>query len=401
MTVLVEFAYDPTGVNNIAWSGVTPGSGWIQPFVITDYVTNVSVSRGKQNYISNYNAATATVSLMNVGRVFDPAYVGSPFYGSIVPMGKLRISDEGVVQFIGDIQDWNFSYSVDGMSTAEVMASDGLAQLANYTFPALTTWPQELTGARIARILTAMGWPSDKRSIATGVNRVDAVDIDAGTNVLETIQLVEKSEGGRFYIDKNGNAVFHDRRTNVFGYNSVTTQQNICVNPNFETGTTFWTLAGSSLPTRVTTSPYKGTYCMNIPKSSSISYSFVAPAMSTFRYRMFTRATGTLTGSITVTLDVYDKDTFVGTISKSHSGTTSWDRKNNTITLPSYSTYSPEYTVKMTITNNLATGSVAFVDAVSIVFNPSTTLYGDGYFDGSYGPTNIGDYIYSYSWDNV
>lgn len=80
--------------------------------------------------------------------------------------------------------------------------------------------PEELTGARVNRLLDFVGWPADLRQIADGTFTIAAKDLnsldpDFELTILDEITQVANSELGLFYIRGDGTAVFEDRTTRV------------------------------------------------------------------------------------------------------------------------------------------------------------------------------------------
>ena len=80
-------------------------------------------------------------------------------------------------------------------------------------------WDNNLTSARITNILGAVGWPQADRALDTGNTTLAAFVDDVGSSALDACLTATESEGGVFFIDKSGNAAFHNRhkrsRTNV------------------------------------------------------------------------------------------------------------------------------------------------------------------------------------------
>jgi hypothetical protein len=117
-----------------------------------------------------------------------------------------------VVQYRGLVDDWNLDYAPQGDSTALAASSDGFSQLANQTLTGGTATLQ-LTGARINTILssTDVEWPAETRAIDSGEIYVGADVIPVDANALTYLQTIERSEGGRFFIGKNGYVTYKDQ----------------------------------------------------------------------------------------------------------------------------------------------------------------------------------------------
>jgi len=178
---------------------------------VTAYAMNFTISRGKSRELDRYQAGHASVFFDNTKRYFDPTYTSSPFYGQIVPRRNLRILVRGMVQFTGIIDDWDLTFNPDGNSSAVCNAYDNLAALSQQKLTA-DTYPAELGGARINRVLNSAGvvYNNAARSINSGQMTLGSQTVDNSIGALDYIQQVELSEDGAFFIDKNANAVFHD-----------------------------------------------------------------------------------------------------------------------------------------------------------------------------------------------
>lgn len=189
---------------------LTSDDGTVQK-EITQYVLNVNISRGRSRELDRFEAGSFSMSILNNNRYFDPTNTSSPFYGYITPKRAIQIWSGGLKQFDGYVQDWNFTYDVSGQSLAVAIGADAFAFLANQV---LTGGVQtsELSGARLDAIVADpnITWPFG--GILTlfdeGRRTLQADTIAAGTNALEYMQLVERTEGGFFFVDKNGFLLF-------------------------------------------------------------------------------------------------------------------------------------------------------------------------------------------------
>jgi hypothetical protein len=179
---------------------------------ITNFVTGISLSRGKSDNIDNISSGNLVVELNNRTRAFDPEYLDSPFVGNILPKRQVRYSVNGIQQYQGVLDDWGLQYTPDGDAIADFAASDGFVYLNNQTLGAGTATEQP-SGARINAILddAFVQWPATERSIATGETIVGANVVSDGQNVLSYLQQIELGELGLFFIGKDGKAVFKQR----------------------------------------------------------------------------------------------------------------------------------------------------------------------------------------------
>lgn len=197
--------------------------GGVAFYDVTNKVVSYSISRGKSRYLDRYPSGQLEIQLNNNDRAFDPIFADSPFAGQIIPRREVRVYANDIVQMEATIDDWNLTYSPNGNSIATILASDGMAKFANQTLNE-TTYSSEYTGERVARVLNdpQVNWNVDKRSIETGRQLLQGDTVPAGTNALEYLQLIEKSEPGSFFIARNGYATFRDRIANQSTSNIVT-----------------------------------------------------------------------------------------------------------------------------------------------------------------------------------
>jgi len=172
---------------------------------ITDRVTAVNVSRGKNRQLDRYNAGRATVALNNEDRLFDPLNTDSVLFGNIIPRRQIRIRSGGYDQFLGLVEDWNFDYDVSGRSTAQITAADGFSLLAQQTLTAGTATAQT-TGERVDAILSmpSVAWPLGNRIIDEGLNSLGSDVWQSTDNALTYLQEVETSEQGQFFVTRDG-----------------------------------------------------------------------------------------------------------------------------------------------------------------------------------------------------
>jgi len=177
---------------------------------VSSTVRSATVNRGRNKQLERFTAGTATVTLDNRNRHYDPTNAASPYFGQILPQKEIVIKDQGVTIYTGLISDWNFGYGIGGDSTAEVVCVDGFSLLVD---PFVTAGAQsaETTGARIVKVLDNIQWSSIKRLISTGKQSLGTDVIAAETKGLDYINKVSTSEPGAFFMGKTGSVVFRDR----------------------------------------------------------------------------------------------------------------------------------------------------------------------------------------------
>lgn len=177
---------------------------------VTDRVRKFTVSRGRSSLFAAFPTGQLNVEFNNHDRAFDPLYTASPFAGNIVPRREIRATTADSVIYTGWIDDWNYSYTPDGDSTAEAIAYDATSILSGQTLAAGTP-TVELTGARINSVLDSINWSVGARNIDTGESTLSAAPIEEGTNAMAYLQNIALSEPGLVFIDKAGQVRFIDR----------------------------------------------------------------------------------------------------------------------------------------------------------------------------------------------
>lgn len=177
---------------------------------VTEWTRDVSTRRGRSQELDKFTAGNASITLDNRDRRFDPTYADGPYYGSILPGKQFNVLVDSQPLFRGNVEDWNLDYDVSGDSVASVSGVDAFAVLAGQTVtPGTAT--AELTSARVASVLTDVGWPATQRRISTGAATLDADVVEDDTNALAYLQKVELSEPGEFFVSADGLMTFLSR----------------------------------------------------------------------------------------------------------------------------------------------------------------------------------------------
>lgn len=174
---------------------------------------SVNITRGKFQQLDSYEPGSATIVLNNYDRKYDPTNTSSPLYGYIKPKMRIEIWVTTSIAISGLIDNWAFNYDVGGESTATIFMTDFTSLFANQYLTA-QTFPSELSGARINRILSDVNvsWSTayGDRLIDPGTQLLDGDSIETNTNVLEYIRRIELSEQGQFYAQSNYSVRFSD-----------------------------------------------------------------------------------------------------------------------------------------------------------------------------------------------
>lgn len=179
---------------------------------VTEYVREVSVSRGRSRILDRVQAGGASVTLDNRARLFDPTAgtAVSPYANTILPRRNVQISVDDEPIFSGVVDDWNIEYDIGGDSTSTAQCVDGFALLGQVTVGTATQSVQS-SGIRVGVVLNGASWPTAKRDIDTGVVTLQADAADQNTNALDYLQTISDTEFGAFYMSRTGLATFQDR----------------------------------------------------------------------------------------------------------------------------------------------------------------------------------------------
>lgn len=188
---------------------------------VSNYVTNVSIRRGKNRDLDRYSAGTLNVELNNQTRYFDP-FVGTAV--DPIPRVPIVVKYDGGTQYYGVVDDWDYSYEPGGVSIATVNASDELTKLARTNVLTDGSVTPQYSGERVTAVLDmfTVDWPTDKRDIDTGDSFL-CTGTWAGENALEYLQKVETSEQGQLFIGKTGDLEFRSRQAATPKTGSVVT----------------------------------------------------------------------------------------------------------------------------------------------------------------------------------
>jgi hypothetical protein len=197
---------------------------------ITSYVVSADTFHGRSRETDRYDSR-ATFRLDNWDGRFSPGY-GSGAYASggvnfVRPRVRINVRAVwGATTYYlhaGRATVWQDNWDAEGHDPTVTLSTVGLlADIAAWTgAPVAAVGGDEFSGARVSRILTAAGW-TGATSIATGSVRLLATDL-AG-NGISQIEEVCDAEGGAFWIDPDGTAIFDDRASLVVNSRSNTSQ---------------------------------------------------------------------------------------------------------------------------------------------------------------------------------
>lgn len=204
----------PTITVEVAWATA--------PFAATPTWTDVSTyargftsRRGRSNNLSRVDAGSLQLVLDDADLRFDPFNTGGAYYPNVKPSKKVRVScvynATTYYLWAGYVEVLPPDWRKPGYTEVNMSCRDAFSLLALSSLPA-ASYPSELTGARVGRVLDEVGFPAADRVIDAGQCTLPALTVNAGddTKALGHALDVAESELGLLFIDGQGRAVFHD-----------------------------------------------------------------------------------------------------------------------------------------------------------------------------------------------
>ena len=138
MALTVEVGFSTTaGSGRVPLGSTLSSINWTD---ITEYVREVSTSRGRSSELDTYSAGSCQVLLDNRTRLFDPENSAGTYYGKLTPLRPIRIRVTpagGTIRsiFFGFVDQWPQSYSWPNDSTVAVTATDAFKVLNEFKLP--------------------------------------------------------------------------------------------------------------------------------------------------------------------------------------------------------------------------------------------------------------------------
>jgi hypothetical protein len=205
---------------------------WID---ITAYVTEVSITRGRDDTLAQIQPGTASLTVVNNDGRFSPAYTLGAYYPNVALMRAVRISGSpGYLDrltfaqiaamtfaelatyrlagglYYGYIQQITPQPEAAGIMTASIDLTDGFAWLDLAS--AAPTYSSGTLTANVPIALAAASWPAGNTNIAAGVLTFTPSFSDS--TILSQLQtIVNDNEGGILYMDGSGSVVAQDQNT--------------------------------------------------------------------------------------------------------------------------------------------------------------------------------------------
>jgi hypothetical protein len=203
----------PFQLDNATYGLLDTGTlGGYQMVDLTSMVQSVSITRGRNREMEQFNGGTAQLQIYDPTRILDPLNTASIYYPFVAPRQPVQVLAGGVTIYTGFVTDWDLDYGyTTNANVTTVACADAFTVLANQSMNAVTP-SAESSSARVAYVLTrpevAYQGPY---SVGTGSSTLGAYPITEGTNVLTYLQNVATSEQGYLFIASNGTLTFTGR----------------------------------------------------------------------------------------------------------------------------------------------------------------------------------------------
>lgn len=183
---------------------------------ISNLIDTVSIRRGRIRLLSEFEAGTASVTIIDTNGDFNPSNPTSPYYGDLVPLRKIQIEADyngnTYVLFTGFITNYDTGFRIgsDEFSRVTFRCVDALRLFTTAQITTVTGAGVQLSGARVNAILDELDYPATLRDIDAGDSTLQA---DPGTarQAIDALQLVKKSEFGELFLDAEGRVTFLSR----------------------------------------------------------------------------------------------------------------------------------------------------------------------------------------------
>jgi hypothetical protein len=254
---------------------------------ISTSVRSVTTNRGRRRALERFGTGTATITLDNRDRSFDPTNTASPYYNATVGVTGvvpsipvvIRATWDGVTYpiFRGFIDSWTFDYADAGIgdATATISCSDAFKPLSNIigglpssvsissssttSFDIGISQPSDGEGFGISSIFVIGSGTTGDINVSSSVTttpiignntdlpgvRIETIlnaigwpdnlrDIDEGTTYLavqdasktplDMLQEAAAADSGVIYVDDDGTIIFADRDAIISDDRSINVQ---------------------------------------------------------------------------------------------------------------------------------------------------------------------------------
>lgn len=203
---------NPFQLDNATYGKLNTGTlGGLAYADLTQYVEAISIKRGRNRQLDQFNAGTAVITFNNKTRILDPLNTASIYYPYVTPRCPVIVKANETTIYTGLVADWNLDYELSNQDMMYASCTDAFTVLANQNLNSFTP-SAELSSARVNTILDRPEvLYQGARSVGTGSSTLGAYAVAQDENVLSYLQTVTKSEQGYLYIAADGTLTFKGR----------------------------------------------------------------------------------------------------------------------------------------------------------------------------------------------
>jgi len=178
---------------------------------ITEYVTDINISRGRKKTLDAFGAGLMQVSMFqtNNNRQLDAFNTSSVYYNNntdqpgLAPLRGIRLSRNGEYLFYGKVTAYQQRYVLGGLTQYSVSAADDTYTLAQAVLPETATVEQS-SSARLTSVLALIPYTGSTSITASPTATLGAFTIASGTNVNTYFNRVQQAEQGRIFVNRSG-----------------------------------------------------------------------------------------------------------------------------------------------------------------------------------------------------
>jgi len=185
---------------------------------ITEYVQNISISRGRKQVLDAFGAGTMIVSMdqTNNNRELDAFNTSSIYYNTstdqpgLGPLRPIRLSRDGEYLFTGKVTSYRQQYVLGGLTQYTVAAADDIYTLAQAELPETATSSQS-SADRLSAVLALIPYTGTTSIAGSPTATLGAFDIAQDTNANAYVNRINQAEQGRIFCDRAGVLTFQPR----------------------------------------------------------------------------------------------------------------------------------------------------------------------------------------------
>jgi hypothetical protein len=215
-----QFTLDDAVFGVLDGQGVLDGN--LLGIDVTEYVEQVDIRRGRSSELEGFEAGTATITLNNNDRRFDPINTSSPYYDTttnrsgVQPRREVVVLSDGEPIFSGGITDIFIDYNAD-LSTATFSCADDFSILSNTGISTTFTPSVEIAGNRVSTILdlSEVNYPLADRDISVDGKDMGAYQISAPQTVLPYLQKIAIADNAFLFMSRDGKITYTAPSANI------------------------------------------------------------------------------------------------------------------------------------------------------------------------------------------